>query len=76
LSDGGRRLRGLSGEEVVRAFERAGYAVSRVRGSHYVLTHPQRTVIAIPRHRELKVGLLISKIKAAGLTVQEFERLL
>jgi len=29
-----------------------------------------------PRHRELKIGLLISKIKAAGLTREEFEGLL
>jgi len=76
LGDGGRRLRGLSGERVVRAFERAGYKVRRVKGSHYVLAHPGRPVISIPRHRELKVGLLVSKIKEAGLTVEEFEGLL
>ena len=76
MSDGGRKLRGLSGERVVRAFERAGYGVSRVRGSHYVLTHPERPAISIPRHREVKVGLLMAKIKAAGLTVEEFEELL
>ncbi len=76
MSDGGRRLRGLSGEQVVRAFERAGYEVGRVRGSHYILTHRGRPAISIPRHRELKVGLLISKIKTAGLTVEEFEGLL
>jgi predicted RNA binding protein YcfA (HicA-like mRNA interferase family) len=47
-----------------------------VRGSHYVLTHPERPAISIPRHREVKVGLLMAKIKAAGLTVEEFEELL
>jgi len=47
-----------------------------VRGSHYVLKHPQRAAISIPRHREVKVGLLISKIKAAGLTREGFEELL
>jgi len=76
LSDRGRKLRGLSGERVVRAFERVGYKVGRVRGSHYVLTHPERAALSIPRHRELKIGLLMSKIKAAGLTVEEFEHLL
>ena len=76
MGDGGRRLRGLSGEQVVRAFERAGYKVERVRGSHYVLKHPERAAISIPRHRELKIGLLMSKIKAAGLAREEFEGLL
>jgi len=76
LGDAGKRLRGLSGERVVRAFERVGYKVGRVRGSHYVLTHPERAAVSIPRHREVKVGLLMSKIKAAGLTVEEFEKLL
>ena len=47
-----------------------------MRGSHYVLTHPERAALSIPRHRELKIGLLMSKIKAAGLTVEEFEELL
>ena len=47
-----------------------------MRGSHYVLKHPRRAAITIPRHREVKVGLLMSKIKAAGLTVEEFEELL
>jgi len=76
MTDGGRRLRGVSAERAIRAFEKAGYSVARVRGSHYLLKHPQRAAISIPRHREVKVGLLTSKIKAAGLTVEEFEKLL
>ena len=76
MGDGGRKLRGLSGEQVVRAFERVGYTVDRMKGSHYVLKHSQRAAITIPRHREVKVGLLMAKIKTAGLTVDEFEGLL
>jgi predicted RNA binding protein YcfA (HicA-like mRNA interferase family) len=73
VSDGGRRLRGLSGERAIRAFQRLGYEVARVTGSHYVLKHPERPTISVPRHGSVKVGLLLSKIKAAGLTREEFE---
>jgi len=33
-------------------------------------------VISIPRHSTIKVGLLLAKIKAAGMTYEEFESLL
>jgi predicted RNA binding protein YcfA (HicA-like mRNA interferase family) len=76
MADGGRRLRDVAPERVIRAFERLGYEVARVRGSHYVLKHPSRPTISIPRHRVVKIGLLLSKIKAAGTTPEEFEELL
>ena len=76
MTDGGRRLRDIPPERVIRAFERLGYGVARVRGSHYVLKHPDRRTISIPRHRAVKVGLLLSKIKAAGITPGEFQELL
>ena len=73
MTDGGRRLRGVSGQRAIRALEKLGYEVARITGSHYVLTHPDRPTISIPRHGSVKVGLLLSKIKAAGLTREEFE---
>lgn len=76
MSNGGRRLRDVSPERVIRALERLGYEVARVRGSHYVLKHSERVTLSIPRHRVVKIGLLLSKIKAAGITPEEFEELL
>ncbi len=72
----GRRLRDLPAERVIRAFEKAGYYVSRVAGSHNVLKHDERPTIVIPRHRAVKIGLLLAKIKQAGITIEEFEELL
>lgn len=72
----GRRLRDIRPERVIRAFERLGYEVARVRGSHHILKHPDRATISIPRHGTVKVGLLLSKIKAAGITPEEFQELL
>ena len=72
----GRKLRDLKPDQVVRAFERAGYRLDRVSGSHYILVREGSPVISIPRHSTVKTGLLLSKIKAAGLTYEEFEALL
>ncbi|HEX5370397.1 MAG TPA: type II toxin-antitoxin system HicA family toxin [Dehalococcoidia bacterium] len=76
MASGGRRLRGLRAERVIRAFEKAGYAISRVSGSHYVLKYSERPTVIIPRHNPVKTGLLIDQVKASGLTIDEFEELL
>jgi predicted RNA binding protein YcfA (HicA-like mRNA interferase family) len=72
----GRKLRELKPERVVRAFERAGYRLDRIAGSHYILVRDASPVISVPHHGTVKVGLLLSKIRAAGLTYEEFEDLL
>jgi predicted RNA binding protein YcfA (HicA-like mRNA interferase family) len=71
----GRQLRGLRSNEVVRAFERLGYRVDRISGSHCILEHPSRPPLQIPYHagRVVAEGLLRSQIRCAGFTVDEFE---
>jgi predicted RNA binding protein YcfA (HicA-like mRNA interferase family) len=61
---------------VIRAFEKAGYSISRVSGSHFVLKHAERPTVIIPRHDPVKTGLLLDQVKASGLTIEEFEGLL
>ncbi len=71
------RLANISGQECVRALEKAGFVLKRQRGSHMrmIRENPYRQV-TIPNHRELKVGMLRAIIKQAGLTVDEFLNLL
>jgi predicted RNA binding protein YcfA (HicA-like mRNA interferase family) len=69
----------IRGADAVRAFTKAGYDVSRVRGSHYIMRHPGRPErLSIPVHEgeDLGAGLLLKQIKLAGLTVEEFCNLL
>jgi predicted RNA binding protein YcfA (HicA-like mRNA interferase family) len=73
---GGRKLRDISGDQAIRAFQRAGYRVVRTRGSHVILEHDLRKPLVIPRHRRLRTGMIMARIKDAGLTVEEFEELL
>ena len=68
--------RGVGAEEAIRAFERAGGVRRRGRGSHVNITMPNGQLITIPYHKEIKVGLLGAAIKKAGLTVDEFVKLL
>ena len=67
----------LSGRKAVRAFERLGWHVARHRGSHIILVKDGENVtLSIPDHKEVAKGTLRSLIRAAGITVEEFVRLL
>ncbi len=66
-----------SGQDAIRAFERDGWHVARQHGSHVILTRPGVAErLSIPEHRELRPGLLRALIRDAGLTVDDFSRLL
>lgn len=67
----------ISGMEAIKAFSRAGWMPHRQVGSHVVLRKEgSKVTLSVPKHRELKPGLLRGLIKAAGLTVEEFEKLM
>jgi predicted RNA binding protein YcfA (HicA-like mRNA interferase family) len=65
----------VSGSQAVKAFERLGFALDRVKGAHHVLVKPgHRFHLSVPVHGNdsLKRGTLRSLIRAAGVTVDEF----
>jgi predicted RNA binding protein YcfA (HicA-like mRNA interferase family) len=68
----------ISGADAVRAFQRLGYEVNHQTGSHVILrrSEPPHRHLSVPQHRELAKGLLRGLIRDAGLTVDEFNRLL
>jgi predicted RNA binding protein YcfA (HicA-like mRNA interferase family) len=67
----------ISGREARRGFEKAGWAFSRQRGSHMVLVKTGvQANLSIPDHRELDRGLLRGLIRDAGLSVEDFLKLL
>ena len=68
----------VSGSEAVKAFGRAGYELDEQHGSHMILRHtdlPHRR-LSVPNHKELGKGTLRALIREAGLTVEEFAKLL
>ena len=73
------RLGSYTGSEVVRAFQRAGWDISRQRGSHVILIRAGFEVtLSVPVHKGkvVKRGTLNDLIKDAGLTSEEFVALL
>lgn len=67
----------LSGREVRRAFERAGFAFRRQTGSHMVLRRDNPSArIVVPDHKQVRIGTLRRIVADAGLTVEEFLGLL
>jgi predicted RNA binding protein YcfA (HicA-like mRNA interferase family) len=68
----------VSGADAIRAFARIGYEVDRQRGSHIILRNsisPFRR-LTVPNHKVLAKGTLRALIREAGLTPEEFARLL
>ena len=69
--------RSLSGNQVRRALERAGFSLKRQKGSHMVLRrdNPFAQVI-VPAHRSIDTGTLASILDAAGITAEDLRKLL
>ncbi|MBN8730354.1 MAG: type II toxin-antitoxin system HicA family toxin [Acidobacteria bacterium] len=67
--------RGLSGRDLRRALERAGFEFLRQRGSHMFLkrNHPPARV-SIPDHPSLRPGTLRQILHESGLTVESLIR--
>ena len=65
----------LSWREIVKVLVKVGFKVVRQKGSHLILVKNEY-VVPIPKHREIKRGLLIEIMAEAGLTKEEFIKLL
>jgi predicted RNA binding protein YcfA (HicA-like mRNA interferase family) len=69
------KLPRISGEQAIRAFEKHGFRLKRIKGSHHILKKDgHRNLLSIPVHRGKTVGtgLLDAQIEAAGLTREQF----
>jgi len=72
-----RRLPVISGAQLIKALERAGWEVARQRGSHVRLGHPERQLfLTVPLHRELKRGTLGGILTDAGIAPEQLRDLL
>jgi predicted RNA binding protein YcfA (HicA-like mRNA interferase family) len=74
-----RQLPALKPREVIRALERAGFVVRRIRGSHYQLTHATNAALrtTVPYGtKDIKRGVLRAILKDCNITVDAFLDLL
>ena len=72
------RLPRVSGKEVVKALERTGFEVQRVRGSHVFLKHPDGRATSVPVHSRETIGpgLMRSILRDVEMDVEAFSKLL
>jgi len=71
--------RGLSGKEVIKVLERAGFYIKRRKGSHVVMRRDNPfTQVVVPDHnnKSLDTGTLAWILDGANLSVQEFTKLI
>jgi predicted RNA binding protein YcfA (HicA-like mRNA interferase family) len=68
------KLAGINHLDAVRALEKAGFGVVR-QGKHVVMTDGVR-ILTIPRHNPVNALTMGGIVRDAGLTVEEFRKLL
>jgi predicted RNA binding protein YcfA (HicA-like mRNA interferase family) len=68
------KLPGVNHLDAVKALEKAGYTVAR-QGKHVVMTNGTR-IITIPRHNPVNAFTMGGIVRDAGLTIEEFRKLL
>jgi len=73
------RLPALRPREVIRALERAGFFLHHATGSHHYFKHADKPgrLVTVPVHPgDLKRSVLVSILKQAGVTPEDFLELL
>ena len=68
------KLSGIRHQRAVKAFEKAGFRVIR-EGKHISMVKDDRIII-IPRNNPINAFTMAGIIKDAGLTIEEFKKLL
>jgi predicted RNA binding protein YcfA (HicA-like mRNA interferase family) len=68
------KLPGVNHLDAVRALEKAGFRILR-QGKHIIMTDGTRKLV-IPRHNPVNAITMGGIVRAAGLTEQDFRKLL
>ena len=68
------KLPGVNHQDAVRALQKAGFRLVR-QGKHVVMTDGVR-ILTIPRHDPVNAYTMGGIVRDAGLSIQEFRRLL
>jgi len=68
------KLPGINHLQAIKAFEKAGFHIER-QGKHVTMFDGSR-IITIPRHNPIHAFTMAGVVKDAGLTLDEFKKLL
>ena len=68
------KLSGINHQRAVRAFQKAGFWIAK-EGKHITMTNGER-ITTIPRANPVDAFTMAGIVKDAGLTIEEFRKLL
>ena len=68
------KIPGVNHPDAARALEKAGFRIAR-QGKHIVMTDGAR-ILTIPRHNPVNAFTMGGIVRDAGLTAEEFKKLL
>lgn len=57
----------MKDKELLKLLQKEGWAVDRIRGSHYILKKGDKTLTVPIHNKDVKPGLLNAILKGAGL---------
>jgi predicted RNA binding protein YcfA (HicA-like mRNA interferase family) len=68
----------INSQKLIRILQKTGFKIVRQKGSHLILIDDRKTRIVIPVHpgKDIKPGLIRAIIKEAGLSRDDFFKLL
>jgi len=67
----------MSGREVVKALQKAGFSVKRQKGSHIVLRRDSPFAqVVVPNHKSVDTGTLATILDGTDLSVEDFIKLM
>jgi len=68
----------LNPQKLIKILQTAGFKIIRQKGSHIIMIDDRKTRIVIPVHpgKDVKPGLIRAIIKEAGLSRENFFKLL
>ena len=68
----------ISGQKIIKRFERMGYQTVRQKGSHVRMRHKfdkTKNPLTIPKHKLIGRGLLRKLLRDADISIKEFNKL-
>jgi predicted RNA binding protein YcfA (HicA-like mRNA interferase family) len=69
-------MKSISGKKLCTIFEKKGWILKRITGSHHIYHNPEASqILSIPVHgnKDLKTGTLKALMKIAELTEEELQ---
>ena len=69
--------RGISGKQVIKVLQKAGFYSKRQKGSHVVLRRDDPFAqVTVPDHKTIDTGTLSAILDSSNLSIEEFLKLL